>query len=137
MTETPPPLIIIQTIKFGNVSLARCPDGLYRDVYGTVFAYRTDGKLSNEDPDPRCGIYPAVIPLRLTSDTLAVACRVHDYLYESDAYQAFHPRSEGDNVFVSLEAQDTNTFWRNARDSMHGLIRWFGGKAWENDKTNN
>lgn len=123
----------IATKRFGVIELTySSADSLFRDSSGTVFALRQDGTLT--DPDPRCGVAPFVLP---SGSPLDDACRVHDYMYESPAYQLFYSRKKADEAFFRLEKEVTSgTVWSALTKPFYFLVRLFGKSKWENKNTN-
>lgn len=125
----------IVTKTFGVIELTLFTDGLWRSADGTIFALRRDSGAI--DPVDQCGISPFAIPTWLTPDGVLTACRVHDYMYESPAFQMFHKRSEADEYLKKLVEQNPkNGFWRGIGKPFRWLSRKFGKGAWENPGTN-
>lgn len=108
-------------------------DGLWRDLDGVIFALRREGGAI--DPIDQCGIAPFAIPVWAVPDSINAACRVHDFMYESPAYQAFHTRSEADEYLAYLAGQSSG-FWSVLKHPFKWLSRQFGKRAWENQSTN-
>lgn len=125
----------ITTLKFGVVELRQNAEGLWCDSSGVVFALRRDsGSL---DPVDQCGIAPFVLPVGITPPLVTAACVIHDYMYESPAYQLFHKRSEADDYLCKLiEENVKQPFWRSLGRPFRWISRRFGRGAWENDQTN-
>lgn len=114
--------------------LFKCPDGIYRDKFGTEYGIsESDTSL---DPVNRCGV----------GDTFSLSeddprnegCSPHEFKYSCPLYQRDHKRSEADN---DLE--------RDQRTLGYPVFGWFarrisrllGGfkskriRLWENDHT--
>lgn len=104
-------------------------DGLWRDSQGTVWAFSED--KNSVDPVTRCGIGFFSLP---EGSVINAGCRVHDYLYSSPTYQAYHTREEADEV---LRQQLIKLKYPIIGRLFYRLSRLFGGKYWENKKTNN
>lgn len=124
----------IVTKRWGVIELTySSADRLFRDSTGIIFALRSDGSL--KDLDPRCGVSPFVLPMGTAMDD---PCRVHDYMYESPAYQLFYTRKAADREFLRLEKLVTSgSVWRTLAKPFYFLTRLFGKSKWENKDTNN
>lgn len=123
----------IVTKTFGVIELSYGSDALWRDDKGTVFALRRDS--GSFDESDRCGIYPVVMPFKTALD---LGCKIHDYMYESPAFQLFHTRLDADIYFKTLETEATeHSFWKILVHPFYKAARWFGVAAWENKLTNN
>lgn len=119
--------------KFGVYELTYNEKGLWVSSDGTIWALRRDSG-SKDDVD-RCGIEPFALPL---DSPLTPLCRVHDYMYESPAYQMFHTRKQADKELMRLiGASDVGSFWKLFKRPFYWLSRQFGRNAWENESTNN
>lgn len=129
-----PKIKYIVTKAFGVIELNLFPDGLWRDGGGTIFAIRREG--GGIDPVDQCGIAPFAIPVAITPDDVLAACRVHDYMYETPAYQLFHTRSEADDYLERAIARSKHPIWKLVASPFRWLARQFGRPAWENDATN-
>lgn len=126
----------IVTKAFGVIELHRSPDGLWRDPNGTIFALRREG--AGLDPVDQCGIAPFALPASATPEYILAACRIHDYMYESDVYQLYHTRAEADERLRRLMlAGAGRSLWRLAAAPFKWLARAFGFGAWENKDTDN
>lgn len=112
------------------IKISMCPDGLWRDKAGTIVACREDG--SWVDPDPRCGRGFFSLPL---SSRLTDACRIHDYQYDSPAYQVFHTESEANEELArNLKKVGASNF---VAKLFYGIVTQLGMWWWENKKTKN
>lgn len=125
----------IVTNRYGVTKLYLGEDGLWRNDGGTVFALRSKG--DSVDPVNQCGVYPFVIPQNMAPKELNAACTVHDYMYESPAYQLFHTRKEADKELARLIGLPATGFWGVLAVPFWALSRLFGGRFWENKKTDN
>ena len=114
--------------RFGVIELQMGTDGLYRDDSGTVWAI---ADYDSVDKVNRCGVGILSLP---TTNPLTPACKVHDYMYSSKAYQVFHTRREADRYLEMLVRQE-KSLWRKAAGLMRRLAGWFGEALWENERT--
>lgn len=112
------------------VELRHLEDGLWHSSDGTTFALTDDAAI--KDPFDRCGVGVFSFP---SDHPLTDACRAHDYMYSSPAFQLFHNRAAADAWLLFLAEQvDKKTplprlfYW---------ISRIFGGKFWDNSVTNN
>lgn len=105
-------------------------DGFYRDQHGTIFALRDDS--DTVDLVDRCGVGVFSLP---GNHPLNDACRSHDYMYSSPAYQAFHSRAEADAELGRLVGLIELGSYRPWAPIFEFFSRLFGGKLWENKKT--
>lgn len=111
-----------------TVELNLLDSGLWVDSSGTVYSDRDSASVDFMD---RCGVGCASFPI---DSPLNDACKAHDYVYISKAYQTFHTRKEADEMLYKhfkLIHQPVLAV------ILYRLARWFGGKYWENPKTNN
>lgn len=118
----------------GNVKVTEDEQGRFRDESGTIFAVRR--KTGSLDSVDRCGISPFTLPDSITPEAMKVACRVHDYMYESPVFQSFYPRDVADEHLEYL-AEQGGFFSRLLAKPFKALARLFGARAWENKTTNN
>lgn len=125
--------IKIISFKGQEIKITRGEDGLYRDPNGDVLAFEDPASMT--DPISECG----VAPFNLSPDSpLTPACAAHDIKYNTPVYQENHSRKEADK---KLE-QDLDTlskgrwYHKIVPGLFYGIVRIFGGKFWENDKTN-
>lgn len=108
------------------VELSQGIDGLFRSKEGTIFALREAG--ASVDEVDRCGIGLLSLP---ADSILTDACRAHDYMYSSTAYQAFHTREEADNELARL----AHLLGSHTGPVLKLISRILGGWFWENDAT--
>lgn len=106
-------------------------DGLWRDDQGTIRAIADKG-YSSPDADNRAGYGIFSMP---ASHPCNGPAKIHDFEYSSPAYQKFHTRREADEeLFQRLKQLPTE------RRSLlpyifYGIVRLFGGRFWDNKKT--
>ena len=102
-------------------------DGLWRDKWGTVYAVAED--TASVDNIDRCGIGWFSLPEK---HPLTDACRPHDFMYSSPAFQMFHTREEADRALwwycKILGFPTTGKIFRWISDKL-------GGSKWENSET--
>jgi hypothetical protein len=108
--------------------LTQGTDRLWRSKEGTIFAFRE--RLGSVDDVDRCGIGIFSLSKR---DPLTDACRPHDYMYSSTAYQAFHTRAEADAELWRLAELVDGSSWKVWL--LGAIPPIFGGAFWENSKT--
>lgn len=112
------------------VILKKGEDGLYRDPDGCIIAVENE---YSKDPIVRCGVGRLSLP---TSHPLTAACKPHDFMYNSAAYQAFHTREEADKEFKRLLSLVSEGKWYSEiSQSFYWIASIFGGRYWENEKT--
>lgn len=108
-------------------------DCLWRDENGLIYGF-IDNKYQ-KDRVTRLGVAPLALP---TNIRINDAAKAHDYAYSSPAYQEFHSRKEADEVLeAQVEQLGYGTIWQALAKPFYYIARIFGGKYWENDKTNN
>jgi len=101
------------------------------DDYGCLWAIEDDAK--GADPVVRCGVGFASLP---ASHPLTDACRRHDYAYSSPTYQLFHTRKEADDfLYLQIKMVGKGHWYRILATPFYRLVRTFGWKFWENEKT--
>lgn len=88
----------------------------------------------SSDPVDRCGVYPLALPVSLTPDELLIACKTHDFMYSSPAYQLFNSREESDSHLTQLGEQG-NIFSKLLSVPFYFIARALGRAFWENKKT--
>lgn len=108
----------------GFIKTERDPTGLFRDSFGTVFAFSSAAGSVNAD-DNRCGVGIFSLP---KSSIYNEACRSHDFMYSCPAYQRFNSRAESD-LYLKKQLQHYGAVIID--DVFYGLARAFGGQFWE------
>lgn len=111
------------------IVLYLCPDGLFRDRDGTVYALRDE---KSADAVERCGVGGLSLD---PNHPLTSACKPHDFMYSSRAYQTFHTRAEADRELerlVKLVDEGKYSIWAKP---FRWISRIFGGMFWENKNT--
>lgn len=108
------------------IELSQGVDGLLRSKEGTVFAFREESK--SVDEIDRCGIGILSLP---ADHILTDACRPHDYMYSSPAYQTFHTRAEADAELERL----AHLIGSSSGPALKYISKTVGGYFWENDAT--
>lgn len=104
--------------------------GIYRSWEGTVFALREDN--TSVDLIDRCGV--GIFSLD-PKHPLTDACKPHEFMYSSPAFQLFNTREEADKRLAELV-----DILQKKKGSFVGkvfrtLAQWFGASLWENKKT--
>lgn len=119
-------------LKDGVIVLTQNEDGLWCDETGCIYAVREDSAMT--DKVDRIGVWPFVFPFKTRLDDIY---KVHDYLYSCPAYQFFHTREEADAWAREWHEAWTKTSWplRLLAQPFYFLMRTFGGRYWENEKT--
>lgn len=110
------------------LTLTRAENNLWTDDEGVIFALVDDA--ASVDKEDRCGIHYLSFP---SWHPLTAACKVHDYMYSSPAYQVFHTRAQADRYLGKLIRQ-IKYWWWLARP-FEWLAHTFGKKYWENKLT--
>jgi hypothetical protein len=122
---------VIETkyIHAGNrvIELCKDKDGLWRSPSGTVFALAENYTPS----EAQCGAGIFTLP---KDSKYTPFCGVHDFMYSSPAYQAFHTRSEADEALRIMLSEARHTFIGRV---FKFLSRIFGEDLWENKTTRN
>jgi len=117
-----------------TIQLTKNMDGFWQDSRGVIYAYYET--VNSADPVDRCGVAPMALPTWPIFVEINKACSHHDFLYQSQVYQAFNFRHDADDYLQSLiEQSDKGALaWMTAR-----LFRWisrrFGSRFWENPDT--
>lgn len=107
-------------------------DGLWRDPQMTVLALQND---KSADPITRCGVGPVFsLPVDYW---MTPACKVHDYAYNSLAWQVFHTREETDALLTSIGNLLPGHEVSLTPEVFEVLARTFGERFWEYAPTNN
>lgn len=109
-----------------TVELSQGVDGLFRCSAGTVWALRDEG--ASLDEIDRCGIGILSLP---ADHILTRACRPHDYMYSSTAYQVYHYRHEADDEVARL----AHLVGSHSGPALKYISKILGGWFWENDAT--
>lgn len=115
-----------------TIQLTKNLDGFWADSEGTLYAYYETA--NTRDPVNRCGVAPLALPTWPIFVKMNDGCAPHDFAYSSPVYQAYHDRADADEYLESLLDQ-----------SGHPIFGWFakvisrifGGRFWENERTNN
>lgn len=87
---------------------------------------------SSVDHKPQCGIGLLTLPNWPFFRKMNEACAVHDHLYESPAYQAYHTREEADWLLERLLALSGHPLFGALAAKVSSL---YGASLWENPKT--
>lgn len=105
-------------------------NGIWYDQDGGMWDFADPS--SSVDQKARCGVGLLSLPDWPFFRKLNEACGVHDHLYESPAYQAFHTREEADTLLENLLALSEHPrFGRFARR----VSELYGADLWENPHT--
>lgn len=104
-------------------------DGLWKDIDGTIWGFTEESEV---DPIDRCGIGIFSLP---SDSPLTGACKVHDNQYSNRTFQYFHTRAEAD-LQLAENLSRAPTILRLLSTPFYYLSRIFGGRYWENNKTN-
>lgn len=131
MTKDNPVVMGIYYLVAGGqvITLYLCPDGLFRDKHSTVYALRD---TTTVDAVERCGIGGVSLD---PDHPLTSACKPHDFMYSSKAYQLFNTRESADRELerlISLVDQGKYSIWAKP---FKWISRIFGGMFWENKNT--
>ncbi len=106
-------------------------NGLWRGPDGCIFALRDD--TATVDMIDRCGIGIFSLP---ATHPLTAACRVHDYMYSSPAYQLFNTREKADSILRQMISEIGEGHWyRWLADPFYWISRAVGTRFWENKLT--
>ncbi len=128
---TPPLLNKFLVWKGKVVTLTKGSDGLYRDPDGVIIAIENE---YSKDPIARCGVGL----LSLSADSkLTSICRVHDYMYNSLAYQVFHTRDAADLWLYETIQKTLERKWYGSiiGPFFYWIPKLFGARYWENEAT--
>lgn len=127
MTETK----FIITNKLGTTKLNKNEDGFWQDDKGTLYAYK-DANSTTDNVD-RCGVWPVALPIWSMFQTVNADCGVHDIMYSSPIYQAFHTRAEADAQLDQLLDLSNHPL---IADIFSEIARLLGSPFWEVNATN-
>lgn len=106
-------------------------DRLWRSADGTIIALSDDE--NSVEAVVRCGV--GILSLSV-KHKLTDACRPHDFMYSSLAYQVFNKRSDADSYLATLvEIIEPGTMGKVIGWFMSTVSHLFGGKYWEVKKT--
>lgn len=116
-----------------KIPVTLSPDGLWRDVQGTIYGFPESSDAS-WDKVTRCGVWPFCFP---ADDPMTIPASPHDAKYSNPTYQKFHTRSEAD-ADLERDIVNTQTGWRkHLAKPFHRIVRVFGGLFWDNPETRN
>lgn len=104
--------------------------GFWVSVHGAKFAFRDKSK--SVDDKVRCGVGVLTLPDWSFFEEINEACGVHDYMYESPVYQAFHTRTEADDYLNELLRLKGHPLVGSVFSSVANLL---GVPWWENEET--
>lgn len=125
--------IIYLPFRGEKIAVRFCADGFWRDGIGCIYGFIDDKTMT--DKVVRCGVYPFALP---ANHPLSSACAPHDYAYSCPAYQVSHTREETDEKLErDLEIIAKGHWYDILVKPFYWIARNFGGRYWENDKTNN
>lgn len=114
-----------------TIELHRCPDGLWRDFEGNIFAYAEAG--SSRDKEVRCGV--GIFSLS-KDHPLTPACARHDYAYSSPAYQAFNTREDADRQLRrDIKYIGKGKWYGLLAQPFKTIVDIFGSQFWDNKNT--
>lgn len=109
-------------------------DNLWRTEDGTVIALANT--VNSIDKVDRCGIRFLSLS---ENHPFTDACRVHDYMFTSDAFQMFHYRHEADawlQAQFDTVAEEKKSGWLKFQAAIGGFLsKNLSWLFWENDKT--
>lgn len=106
-------------------------NGLWRAPDGCIFALADDKAVV--DTIDRCGIGIFSLPAK---HPLTAACKVHDYMYSSPAYQLFNSRRTADEYLRRLINEVGEGHWYGwLADPFYWISRTLGARFWENKLT--
>lgn len=112
------------------ITLTLGADGLYRSEDGTLWGFH-DKSLSADDKDV-CGVGWFSLPDWDYFKKANEACAVHDYMYESPVFQAFHERAEADTYLGTLLLLAGHPVLGKI---FPDIARLLGAPLWENTQT--
>lgn len=104
--------------------------GFWVSTSGGKFAFRD--KSNSVDDKSQCGVGIFTLPDWGVFREINEAGAVHDYMYESPVYQAFHTRKEADEYLGKLLELKGHTVIGKVFSNVAKLLGWL---FWENPKT--
>ena len=111
------------------IHIARGNDGLFRDKDGTIYALRDDSDTL--DIIDRCGV--GILSLS-TKHPLTAACRPHEFMTSSPAFQAFYTYAEANEWLAShvrIVEQGRYRFWATPFKWLATVYGWLRPKVWK------
>lgn len=113
------------------IELSKGPDGLWRDIDGSVYAYAEQG--SSTDKEIRCGV--GIFSLS-KEHPLTPACAIHDYQFSCPAYQAFHTFDEANRQLRrNIKYIGKGKWYGVLAQPFKTIVDIFGSQFWDNKKT--
>lgn len=117
----------MHTTRYGD--LIKTPDGLYRDLEGTIWALPE--VTPGADPVVQLGI--GKIWAFTPEHPWTPAAVFHDAAYSNPTYQKFHTRLEADTkLYHDLIAVGAP---QHVALLFYGIVRMVGGQFWDNPET--
>lgn len=126
--ESIPTKFIISNLEI--IPLVQGADKYWRDPSGVIYALHDDA--SSVDYRNACGVGFFSLPDWPIFKSVNEICGVHDYMYSSPVFQAYHSRAEADLILEQLLALKDHPLVGSIFSEVSHLL---GAPFWENPRT--